>query len=194
MTSFSKASATTLLVLCVALGRAQAEQAGFDQLASEVGAELQVPQGFAIGSGENNPLLPYELTLRVADARLEARYAVRPIGRLNIEYQDPHNAAPEPEHIYPLMYAALIDQLAVGGSDVRREYPPEQARERYGADWAAVAIFDVRQEFASDFTQAMLLALHRQRRGEVYTVVLFNDPTKVRREIDQALEALRFTD
>lgn len=166
----------------------------FEQLATEVGIELLVPDGYRQSSGENNPLLPYELVLTREDARVEVRYALRPIGRIDIDYRDPHNAAPEPEHIYPLMYAALIDQLAYGGSDVRREYTPEQAREQFGADWAAAAIFDVRREFAGDYRQAMLLALHRQRRGEAYAVVLFDDPQQVREELDQAFRTLRFVD
>ncbi len=181
-----------LLALLAAAPARAAEP--FALLAEETGVVLEVPVGFTAGPGRNDPVLPYELTLVHAEHPIEARYAVRPIGRMTIDYNDPHNAAPEPEHLYPLMYAALVDQLAVSGSDVRREYPPEQARERFGADWAAAALFDVRAEFAGSYRQAMLLALHRQKRGEVYTVVLFDDPQPVREALDQALAAVRFVE
>jgi len=82
--------------------------------------------------------------------------------------------------------------LSGGGHSPTREFPAQQAKGKFNADWAAAAVFDVSPEFKSDHKQALLVALHRNKLADAYVVLLFDDHDKVKPLIDASLSALRF--
>lgn len=74
-----------------------------------------------------NAVMPYERGMRSADGLLEVRYAIRPIERLQIEYDDPHGSAPDPNHIFPLIFESLAVRLSGGTHTPTQEYPQDRA-------------------------------------------------------------------
>lgn len=187
-----------LLVACtltLGLGGAQADRPApepFAGLLAESGMEFQLPDGFHDVPVQANELLPYERAIRRADGGLEIRYAIRPLARIEVDYQDPHSAKPEPNHMFPLMFQAILGRIARHGHNPSTEYPQDQARSRFGADWASAAIFDVDPGFAPAQAHGLLLALHKNQLADAYAVFLFDDYERAKPLLDQTLAALRF--
>ena len=182
---------TLALVLC----GAEADEAAPDPFAgllAEAGMEFILPAGFQDLPVQANELLPYERAIRRADGALEIRYAIRPLARIQVDYEDPHSAKPEPNHMFPLMFQAILGRIARHGHNPSSEYPQDQALTRFGADWASAAIFDVDPGFAPEQAHGLLLALHKNQLADAYAVFLFEDYERVKPLLDQTLEALRF--
>ena len=164
----------------------------FRQLIEESGMQLSVPPGFADIAPVANPVLHYERALRHTSGELEIRYIIRPLGRLAIDYNDPHNAAPEPNHLFPLLFASLTSELSSGGNTPNREYPQSQANELFHAGWAAAAVFDVNPEFSATYSQALMIGMHKDNLADAYSVFLYNDYDQVKETIRAALSSLSF--
>lgn len=177
-----------------ALASSNTESPGplFDQLMEESGLELTPPPGFTHIKPVANPVLPYEHALRHVSGRLEIRYIIRPLGRISIDYNDPHNAAPEPNHLFPLLFESLINALSSGGNTPNTEYPPSQAHELFNAGWAAAAVFDVNPDFSDSYTQALLIGMHKDGQADAYTLFLYNEYSQVKEFIQGALSSLSF--
>ena len=137
-------------------------------------------------------MLPYEYALRHDSGGLEIRYIIRPLGRISIDYNDPHNAAPEPNHLFPLLFESLINELSSGGNTPNKEYPQAQARELFNAGWAAAAVFDVNPEFSNDYSQALLIGIHKDNQADAYSLFLYNEYPQVKEIIQGALSTLSF--
>lgn len=167
--------------------------APFQKLLGESQLEFAAPSGFQALTPMANPLLPYEHAIRTEDGKLEVRYAIRPLSRVKIDYSDPHNSAPEPNHLFNMLFASLAEQLASGGDSPRREYSSEQAKELFNADWAAAAVFDVSQQFSQDYSQGLLVAIHKNGRADAYMIYLFNTYPEVKQRIHTTLSTLRFS-
>ena len=156
-------------------------------------AELSfiAPQDFQPLPAVANPLLPYEHAIRADDSKLEVRYAIRQFSRVKIDYSNPHNSAPEPDHLFNMLFASLAGQLPSGGNTPRREYTTEQAKELFNADWAA-AVFDASQQLTKDDKQGLLVAVHKNGKADAYTVFLFNSYPEVKQRINTTLPSLQF--
>ena len=168
------------------------EHALFHQLIEESGLRFVAPAGFTDIALEENPVLSYERAVRHASGALEIRYIIRPLGRLSIDYNDPHNAAPEPNHLFPLLFASLTNELSSGGNTPSSEYPQSQANELFNAGLASAAVFDVNPDFSTTYRQALLLGIHRDNQADAYSVFLFNEYSQVREAIQGALSSLSF--
>lgn len=164
----------------------------FKKLITEAGIVYRAPKGFKILAPRADALLPYEHAVRHRSGLLEIRYAIRPLARMVTEYNDPHSAAPEPEHLFPLMFDSITNVLSGGRHSLRREYSSDEARERFNADWAAASVFDVEPEFAGPYREALLLALHKNGKADAYAVFLYKDPAAAKAMINTALTALSF--
>ena len=138
-----------------------------------------------------NHLINCEKALRRDDAAMEIRYAIRSTARATVEYEGPHNDAPDPNHLYAMMFRALVDALAAGGDTPLREYPADQAREKSNADWAAAAVFDVDTGLNSANKQGLLIAMHKNEKGDAYEIFRLDDYTAVKAEINANLGSLR---
>ena len=182
-------------MLAFGLGGAQADQSApepFAGLLTEAGMEFTLPAGFRDLPVQANELLPYERAIGRPDGTLEIRYAIRPLARIEVDYEDPHSAKPEPNHMFPLMFQAILGRIARHGHNPSNEYPQDQAKRRFGADWASAAIFDVDPGFSSKQAHGLLLALHKNLLADAYAVFLFDDYEQAKPLLDPALEALRF--
>lgn len=151
------------------------------------------PAGFHVAPAEQNPILPYEHAVAQDNGKIEIRYAIRPLARLKVEYDDPHSSAPEPDHVFPMMFQAILDRLAVdSGRTPRREYSTKEAKKLFNADWAAASVFDVKPDFSGRYREALLLALHKNGKADAYAVFLYRRDPRTKAMIRKALPALAF--
>lgn len=171
---------------------ARSDNAGFVALLDEAELRFVPPDGFVDLPAGRTPMLDYERALRSADGDLEIRIAVRPLKRLQIDYDDPHGAVPNPNHIFPLVFESLATRLAGGGHAPSSEYPPDQARAKFNADWAAAAVFDTVDDFATGYKQGLLVALHRNKVSDAYIVFLFDDYATVKGRLKEVMGTVGF--
>lgn len=138
-------------------------------------------------------MLQHEKALRSNNGKLELRYVIRPLARIEIDYNDPHSAVPEPNHMFNMLFHTLIGNLTKRGSrSPTKEYSQTQAKAFFNADWAAVGVFDVVPEYSDDYSQVMRLALHKNGRANAYTVFLFDDYAQVKPMVQQTMSSLKF--
>lgn len=187
------------LVIClfispVIIQASQNLSVAFRELLSESGLSYRIPEQYRVLSANQDPVLSYEHAIRHDNNELEIRYSVRPVNRIRIDYQDPHNAAPEPNHLFNMLFSSLVDQFSNGSDAPRREYDASQAKQLFNADWAAAAVFDVNQDYSKDYTQGLIVAIHKNDKADAYMVYLFNSYSDVKSLITTALPALRFDD
>lgn len=182
------------VALVVGLGAATQTPADitFDDLLNEGSLKFVPPEGFTELQPQANPVMFYERALRRPDAKLEIRYAVRPIARAQVEYEDPHNAAPDPNHLYAMLFRTMLDALADGGDVPLREYSTDEAKDKFNADWAAAAVFDVADDFGTDMDQGLLIAMHKEQRADAYVIFLYDDYAQVKSSITEHLTSLHF--
>ena len=83
-------------------------------------------------------------------------------------------------------------ELSSGGHTPRSEFPQSQARELFNANWAAASVFDVNPDFSENYTQALLIGIHRDSQADAYTVFLYNEYSRVKEIIKGALSTLSF--
>ena len=164
----------------------------FDELLNETGLEFNPPAEYLETSIAPNDLLPYEKALIASDKQVEIRYALRPLSRMTVAYEDPHSSAPEPNHMFTMMFTALIGNLSDGGNTPHREYTQEKAREKFNADWAALSIFDLEKAYSEKFSQAFLLAIHKNNLADAYIVIMFNENKLVKERLDEIMSSLKF--
>jgi hypothetical protein len=164
----------------------------FERLLAEAELLFNPPRGFEDLPAGRNPVLDYERALRSPDGNLEIRIAVRPLKRLRIDYDDPHGAVPNPNHIFPLVFESLATRLSGGSHAPSNAYPPDRARDKFNADWAAAAVFDTVDEFATERKQGLLVAIHRNKVSDAYVVFLFDDYATVKETLNAAMNTLVF--
>ena len=165
----------------------------FSALLEEAELQFKAPENFVDLPAGRTPMLDYERALRSADGALEIRIAVRPLNRLQIDYDDPHGAVPNPNHIFPLVFESLATRLAGGGHTPSNEYPPDQAKAKFNADWAAAAVFDTVDDFNTGHRQGLLVAIHRNKISDAYMVFLFDDYAAVKQRLQSVMGTLSFT-
>ena len=167
-------------------------QLDFKGLLDEAGMAYEQPEAFSAIQIQPNALLSYEHAIRHKDGQLEIRYIIRPIKRLEIEYNDPHNPAPNPNDMFHMLFETLSGRLSGGRYNPDRTWPPSEANKLFHADWAAVSAFDVERPFSKDYKEALFLAIHKDHHADAYVAFLYNDFDKVRELVKQNLSSLVF--
>ena len=69
----------------------------FGALLTESGIAFNCGQDYRDVALQPNEVFSYERAVRTEDDLLEIRFAIRPLSRVTIDYEDPHSAAPEPD-------------------------------------------------------------------------------------------------
>lgn len=180
------------LLLAALAGAAWGGGVDFRTLLDEAGMEFRAPAGFEPLPVAPDFVMPYEARYRSRDGPLEIRYAIRPIGRIEIDYEDPHNAAPAPNDLFNMLFRALSETLAEGHQVLSRDFPVKVARERFRAGWAAVGVFDLVPGVSDRYRQGMLFALHQNDKADAYMLFLTNDLKGQQARIEAAQTSLRF--
>ncbi|WP_287409212.1 hypothetical protein, partial [Oceanithermus sp.] len=126
------------------------------------------------------------------DGQVEIRYVVLPLDRVEIDYDDPHSSAPEPDHLFTLLFPGILTEISGWGRYKSREYPEDEALRLFRADWAAVAVLEVTPEYSPERRQALVVALHRNGHADAYQIFLGNDVKRLGEEAKRVQAALRF--
>ena len=165
----------------------------FDLLLQEAGLRMQRQTQYIDQPAQANAILPYEHALRHESGALEVRFIVRPLNRIEIEYNDPHNAAPEPNHLFPLLFESITNRLSVGGETATSTFPEAEALDKFNANWAAASAFDINPDFATDYRNALIIGMHRNDMADAYTLFLYNDHEQAKLLINEAISIMSFT-
>ncbi len=168
------------------------EAPDFQELLKEGGLSFTPAAGFRPLPVAPDYVLPYEARYVTADGGLEVRYAIRPLRRVEIDYRDPHNAAPSPNDLFNMLFRALGETLAKDHEMLSRTYPPSKARRDYNAGWAAAGVFDISPDVSSRYHQGMLFAIHQNDKADAYLFFLTNDLNAEKARIQRARTSLRF--
>ena len=173
-------------------GVAAAPAPGFHDLLKEGGLEFTPPAGFRSLPVEPDYVLPYEARYRSPDGGLEVRYAIRPLDRIEIDYHDPHSAAPAPNDLFNMLFRALSETLAADHQVTSREYPAQKAQQEFRAGWAAVGVFDLAPGVSRKYHEGMLFAIHQNDKSDAYILFLTNDLAAEKGRIKALKNSLRF--
>ncbi|MEK9754723.1 MAG: hypothetical protein VW338_16125 [Rhodospirillaceae bacterium] len=73
------------------------------------------------------------------------------------------------------------------------EFPKDEARKRFNADWASAATFDLDPAVFKTHRYGFLLAMHKNAKADIYALFLYDDPGEAKRWIESALNAIRFS-
>lgn len=147
----------------------------FAGLLEEAGLEYEIPAGFVEVPVEFNEVLPYQYRVRSTDGTVEIRYTIFPLNRVEIDYDDPHSSAPEPDHLFTLLFPGILTEISGWGHYKSKDYPASEALRLFNADWAAVAVMQVIPEYSPDYRQALVVAMHRNGHADAYQIFLGND-------------------
>lgn len=164
----------------------------FEALLLEAGLRIDSRQNFVDIPIRSNSVLPYEFAMQHESGTLELRFIVRPLSRISIDYSDPHNAAPEPNHLFPLLFESLTNQLSAGSDTSSSTFPESEAEKSFNANWAAASVFDVNPEFATDYQNGLLIGMHKNQLADAYTLFLYNDGERAKPLINQAISIMAF--
>ncbi len=164
----------------------------FPALLEESGLRFQPPAGFHEIPVEPDYVMPYEKRLLSDDGAIEIRYAIRPLDRIEIAYEDPHSSAPHPNDLFEMLFRALSETMAGKAHVFSRAYSPADARKEFNAGWASIGVFDILPEIGGRFRQAMLIAIHQNDKADAYSLVLTNDLGANKQRIKGLRKSLRF--
>lgn len=176
-----------LIVLCLVVvvsiawsaDNTAAAQPTFQTLLAEGGVAFTPPPDYDVVEVPMVERFPFDKAIRSPNGAMQVLYAVRPISRLEIEYNDPHSSAPNPNHIFPLVFESLTGVFSA-------------ARKRFNADWASATTFDVDPDIVPDYRLGFLVAAHKNNKADIYTLFLYNDPELAKKRIDALLTSMVF--
>lgn len=181
-----------LLALQVVPAYAKAPPHDFAALLEEAGMVYELPAGFTPVPVVYNQVLPYQYRVVSQDGRVEIRYVVFPLDRVKIDYDDPHSNAPEPDHLFTLLFPSVLTEISGWGHYRSEEYPEDEALRLFQADWAAVAVLKAIPEYSPERRQALVVALHRNGHADAYQIFLGNDLKRLGEEAKRVQTALRY--
>ena len=163
----------------------------FQKLLEEAGMDYERPPGYAELEPVPNEVLAYPYRVKNEATGVEIRYLVIPIRRIQIDYDDPHASAPEPDHIFSLLFPSLLTQLAADGRYREKEYPGQEARRLFNAEWAAAGVFTPNPRFAP-YAHGLMVAMHRIGRADAFEIFLANDLEALKDAVLKHQSSLRF--
>jgi hypothetical protein len=172
---------------------AETDEVIFDKLLQESDLVFTPIAGFRGIPVESDYVMPYEKRLVSSDGQLEVRYAIRPLGRIEIDYEDPHNSAPAPNDLFEMLFRSLSETMAGKSHVYSRAYLPKDAKKDFNAGWATIGVFDVLPDISKDYRQAMLVAIHQNDKADAYILLLTNDLQGQKVNIKRVRDSLKFT-
>lgn len=168
-------------------------QTNFEELLSESGLSYKDTQGFKEIPVEPEYVMPYERRIISNDGELEVRYAIRPLNRIEIAYDDPHNSAPHPNDLFEMLFRTLTETLAGGSHVISRAYTPDQAKKLFNAGWASAGVFDISPDVSAKYKEAMMITIHHNDKADAYLLILTNDLAAQKKNIKMIKDSLKFT-
>lgn len=165
----------------------------FETLAKRCKMEFQIPEGFTYANGQSAIGLDYEAVLLADGGGLEVRLALRALQDAEVDYEDPHSSKPAPEHIYPLLYTAIVQEISSDPHSASGGFG-ENALAEFHADWGQMSVLTPKEAFSGGYSSMMFVAVHRRAAADAYLVFLFDDYEAVKLQVQTAMTSLRFLD
>ncbi len=162
----------------------------FEKLLAVSKLSYTLPEGFVEIAPRPNELLPFEWSLYQKDSGLEVRLSLRPLKQIKVEYRDPHSSAPEPNHLFSMMYQTILQRISGHGVESRKQFAKE-ALKVFNAQWASAAAEIPNPEYTKK-KGLFVLALHANDKADAYVVFLYDDYSKAKPWIKKAFRVLRF--
>lgn len=181
---------TLLLFACSAVF-AQAVTS-FETLLEESNMVFTLPAGFSETERGSPGRFQAGKRIKSDDGQVQIDYLIRPLGRIRVDYEDPHNSAPHPNDLFDMLFRSIVGSLAQNGVFDSKAYPVDQAQQLFNAGWASVAIFDLQPSVSTRYNQALLVAIHRNDLADAYTLLMTNDLEKNKSTIFSAITSLQF--
>jgi len=163
----------------------------FQKVLDEAGMTYRLPPGYRERPPEPNDVLVYHYRVANPETGVEIRYLVIPIDRIKVDYDDPHASAPEPDHLFSLLFPSVLTQVAVDGGYREKEYPGLEALRIFGADWAAAGVLTPNPKFAP-FAHCMVIAMHKNGRADAFEFFLADDLAALKKAVLAHQGALRY--
>lgn len=179
-------------ILVTATG-AWAEENDFNTLLEESTLRFTLPEGW-IPSTNSYHSLQADSVFVTPDGAAEMHVLIRPLGRIKIDYDDPHGSAPNPNEMFPLLFQSMTETLSDHTDTKNQEYRTPDAIKQYNADWAAASVFNVKDEISNIYEQGLVLAIHRHKKADAYIIFLSNDLSSVKEAVTAGRKSLWFID
>lgn len=161
-----------------------------------------LPVGFTETDSIPNDEMEYDHAMKWKGGRLETRFALRPISQDDLEaYREwvekgrpQDRIMTDPNSWFPYEFNAIALNIAGSGSVVEPEhFALDAVATEFGADAGMYTVIqDMSSDFAGDYTNCMMVGIHKKDVGQAYIFHLYNDFDGVQQGIELAFHALRF--
>jgi hypothetical protein len=165
----------------------------FSDAVAEARLAYAPPAGFHPVAVRENPDVLYTHALLSPSGNVEVRYRIDPIrpnppcpAGMTCTQVDPNKSAPQ-------WFMVVTANIGTVGMDFQGKLiPVDEARQYYGADWAAIGSTPPRATFATGYDHALVLMLHRDDVANVTVIVLMKKHPATEQEAQAALASLHF--
>lgn len=167
---------------------AQADK-GIQALLDESQVVISVPEGFASTQRFSFCDQAYESVQQDMVMCL----MLRPLSRMEIDYDDPHSSAPNPNQVFPLLFESMLNQLSDYSDQTIQAFEQEYALKHFYADWAQAASFSLKDAIGLPHKDALLIALHKDHIADAYLLVSYEAPELAKKTLVSDAPVLRFS-
>lgn len=168
-----------------------AARQAFEELAADCGMEFHLPDGFLFEAGSEAHGLDHEATLIDEAGLIEVRLSLRNLEDAEVAYEDPHSSTPSPEHIYPLMFLAIVQAISQNPEAPSLTFG-EAALGEYEADWGQASVLKPDSRYSELHSSLLLIALHRRSASDAYMAFLYDDYELAKERIAAAKSCLKY--
>ena len=186
------ARALLLTMICAGLAAASEskpeDKEGVASLLNESQVVITIPDGFA-------QIADYAFCDQAYESLTQGMVIcvmLRPLSRMQIDYDDPHSSAPNPNQVFPLLFESMLNQLSDYSNQTIQAFELEYAAQHFFADWAQAASFSLKKTMGFPHQDALLIALHKDHVADAYLLVSYNEPQRAKEVFAERSPILRF--
>ncbi len=153
----------------------------FSALLTETKVVLTPPADFLDCAPRLNSVFSYQHAHRSPCGDLELRYRINSIKRMGEERRLANAgvevlASVDLNRLHEMSFQATLFNLHGGAMRPPSIFKPEEAREFFGADWAAMCFFPLAgHDFAPGYDTAGAFCIHKHDVADVMLIAVFND-------------------
>lgn len=170
----------------------------FSKLVARANMIFEMPKGFTELPIIKNRQMNYEYALKHPRARLELRYAVRPLDTLLKRYEErmnhkkPGDVYINPNNFYSTTFQATLANISTGDMPEMKEMDPSNVHKEFNADWGATAVINVNETFGQKYKYCLVVALHKDNAGDAYYFYLANKKQDLDHAVGPVFTSLKF--
>lgn len=145
-----------------------------------------------------NKQMNYEYAIKSVGKNFEARYAIRPLDSLIINYEKEGKKGIHPNKYGDMSFRATLMNIAIGGpnSGMMPEvyyFDSLDVKKEYNADWGATSMIMTGPEFGgTKYKYCVALVLHKDNLGDAYVFFLSDNQEDMMKDMESSYYALKF--